>query len=552
MTARDRLVDADAVARLHRRDVTLFSQDPKVQEAVANRLGWTALSKIGREVLPRIQALAEQAAAERVTDIALLGMGGSSLASLVISQVLGGSAATMHVLDTTSPVTVGRALEKLDPARTLYLVASKSGGTIEPNALYAIFRERADSKLGRVAAGKRFIAITDPGTSLEKLAIAEGFRAVVQAPGPVGGRFSALTTFGLLPAALVGADVALMLDRAHTAEEAAASSPEENPAVELAAFIADSRDEGADKLTVVAPAQLRTFGLWVEQLVAESLGKRGMGVVPVVELADTPRGYGRDRAIVVVRMTGDTRLAEWAQSQRGLHPVYEIVFDDVYDIAEEFVRWEYSVALTGFLLGINPFDEPNVAEAKAATAGVMDGSVSAPKPQGAADSVTITFAGGLQAPGHPERTPATAMGHAVAALEEGDYLVLLTYLPDDDALLAPLTEVVPSIAAETGAAVCLEIGPRYLHSTGQLHKGGPNKGVFILLTTQDRTDIAVPGQEWGLGNLYRAQAEGDLVTLASHDRRVLRLDLHDASPEAVETLAGALADGAGVIRVSRS
>ncbi|HSK47255.1 MAG TPA: hypothetical protein VLA05_04520 [Coriobacteriia bacterium] len=548
MAARDRLVDADAVARLHRRDVTLFSQDPKVQETVADRLGWTELSKVGREVLPRIQALAEQAAKEGVTDVALLGMGGSSLASLVISRVLGGRGATMHVLDTTSPITVRHALETLDPAKTLYLVASKSGGTIEPNTLYSIFREKADAKLGRAAAGKRFIAITDPGTSLEALAVDQGFRAVVQAPGSVGGRFSALTTFGLLPAALVGADVAVMLDRAATAERACASSPEENPAVELAAFIADSRDEGADKLTVVAPEQLRTFGLWVEQLVAESLGKHGMGVVPVVELADTPRGYGPDRAIVVVRMTGDTRLAEWAQSQRGRHPVYEIVFDDAYDIAEEFVRWEYAVALTGFLLGINPFDEPNVAEAKAATAGVMDGSVSAPAPQGAADSVMVTFAGGLEAPGHPERTPATAIGHAVAALEEGDYLVLLAYLPDDEALLAPLTVVVPSVAAETGAAVCLEVGPRYLHSTGQLHKGGPNNGVFILITTQDRTDMPVPGQEWGLGNLYRAQAEGDLVTLASHDRRVLRLDLPDASRETVEKLAGALADGAGVVR----
>jgi len=548
MPARDRLLEADAVARLSRRDVTLFSDDPDVQRTVAGRLGWISLAAPGRQVLGRITALAEEAKAGGLTDVVLLGMGGSSLASLVISRVVGIGDTNLHVLDTTSPITVRDTLDAIDPARTLYLVASKSGGTIEPNTLYAIFRAHADAALGRTLAGRRFIALTDPGTVLERLARDEGFRAIVQTPPDVGGRFSALTPFGLVPAALIGADPARMLDRAEAAEKACAASYEENPAVELAAFICDAHEGGADKLTVVAGPDLRSFGLWTEQLVAESLGKQGKGVIPVVELSDEPGGYGADRAVVVVRMTGDARLAGWAQSQRGRHPVYEIVLDDSFDIAEEFVRWEYAVALCGFLFGLNPFDEPNVAEAKAATSGVLDGSVSAPRPQVAAQSVAMTFAGGLPDPGHPERTPATAVGHAIAALQAGDYLAVLAFLPDSERLLAPLHAVVPAVSAESGAAVCLEVGPRYLHSTGQLHKGGPDSGVFILVTTQDGTDVSVPGQQWSLRELHSAQAEGDLVTLAAHGRRVLRLDLPDASARSIELLAAALADGAGVVR----
>lgn len=548
MPALDRLLEADALARLARRDVTLFSDERDVQVAVAGRLGWTSLAEPGLQALESIEALAQEANASGVGDVVLLGMGGSSLAALVISQVLGTGEVTLHVLDTTSPITVRETMDAIDPGRTLYLVASKSGGTIEPNTLYAIFRAHADEVLGRSAAGQRFIAITDPGTVLEQLAGEDGFRATVHTPPDVGGRFSALTPFGLVPAALIGADLSLMLERAEAAEKACNTSHEENPAVELAAFVCDAHEAGADKLTVVASPDLRSFGLWTEQLVAESLGKNGRGVVPVVELSDEPRGYGADRAVVVVRMTADARLAEWAQSQRGRHPVYEIVLDDTYDIAEEFVRWEYAVALSGFLLGCNPFDEPNVAEAKATTSGVLDGSISAPSPQGAADSVALTFAGGLPSPGHPERTPATAVGHAIAALEAGDYLAILAYLPNGESLLAPIHAVVPAVSATSGAAVCLEVGPRYLHSTGQLHKGGPNSGVFILVTTQDAADVKVPGQDWSLRKLYSAQAEGDLVTLAAHDRRVLRLDLPDASERSIEILAAALADGAGVVR----
>ncbi len=546
MSARDRLIEADAVRRLQAHDTTLYTDEPAVAAAVGNRLGWTHLSQVPPETLSGIERIAAMAAEEGVTDVALLGMGGSSLAALVIGAVLGGNGARLRVLDTVSPVTVRKALDELDPGRTLYLVASKSGGTIEPNTLYAIFRAAAEETLG-AAAGQRFIAITDPGTSLEALAARDGFRETIFAPALVGGRFSALTVFGLLPAALVGADVRRMVERAATAEDKCAASPEENPAVELASFMADAHADGSDKLTMVTSPELRTFGLWVEQLVAESLGKHGTGIVPVVELADDPRGYGPDRAVVVVRMTGDAKLAEWAQSQRGRHPVYEIVFDDPYDIAEEFVRWEYATALTGYLLGVNPFDEPNVAEAKSATMKVLEGAGQAPTPQLAVDGVELTFAGGLVEPDHPERTVATAVGHALGSLAAREYIAVLAYLPDDDALLAPLTKAVPQLSATMMAAVCLERGPRYLHSTGQLHKGGPDTGSFLLVTTRDDADVDVPGKDWTLRDLHLAQAEGDLVTLAAHGRPVLRLDLPDASAESVRMLATALLDAGGVV-----
>lgn len=551
MAAIDRLNELDAVARLRARDASLYSDDPAVQADVTNRLGWTDLAAEATDVRPLVDQLTAQVA-ESLTDVVLLGMGGSSLASLVIGSVLSEASARLHVLDTVSPVTVGSVLDAVVPATTIALVSSKSGGTIEPNALYAVFRAHFDSALGREAAGARFVAITDPGSSLEELAVRDGFRATIPAPPTVGGRFSALTTFGLVPAALIGADLDRLLESGRTMEQACAETTDiaENPAVELATFIADSRDAGRDKLTIVASRRFAKFGLWVEQLVAESLGKHGTGVVPIVELATgTPSGYGSDRAVVVLRENGDERLAQWAQAQRGALPIHEILVGDEYGIGGEFVRWEYAVALCGVLLGVNPFDEPNVAEAKAATAAVLEGGAAPIAMQVRFDDETeVTFAGALDQPDHHEHTLATALGHAIAALDDGDYLAILAYLPDDEALQRPLREAIPKMAAATGAAVALETGPRYLHSTGQLHKGGPNTGVFIVVSNDDAADIPVPGKSWGLKALHRAQADGDLATLTAHERRAIRVDLPDASADTVERFAGALLDAAGVVR----
>lgn len=529
MSARDRLVQLDAVNRLRARDASLFAEDPAVQLEVSDNLGWTELAADAAGAMPLLERIASDARSEGFSDVVLLGMGGSSLASLVTGSVMGGAEdVRLHVLDTTSPVTVRHVLEATYPATTIHIVASKSGTTIEPLSLYSVFRDAADDALGREAAGQRFIAITDPGTALEAQAHAEGFRAVVAAPATVGGRYSALSVFGLLPALLAGIDVDTLLRRARSMEASCALPVDDNPAAALAIFAADALSDDRDKLTLVASPGLATFGLWVEQLVAESLGKNGTGIVPVVELsADKPYGYGPDRAIVSIRFEADDRLTEWSGQWSAHFPVHEIVVRDGGDVGAEFVRWEHAVALMGPLLGVNPFGQPNVAAAKAATATVLE-----------EESVATD---------QPSRDIDAVAGEAISALRADDYLGILAYLPDDSQTLEPLTSLVPRLAAELNSAVTFELGPRYLHSTGQLHKGGPNTGVFLLVTTGDRRDVEVPGRSWGLRTLHAAQALGDFLTLGAAGRRVYRVQLPDADEESVRRLANALARAAGVV-----
>jgi glucose-6-phosphate isomerase len=549
MGALARLIAQDAINRLREHDATLFASDAEGIALAETSLGWTDLAECAKS-MPDIRRRAIGDLGDSVTDIVLLGMGGSSLATLVISEVLADAThRRIHVLDTTAPLTVAKATCDLDPKTTFYIVASKSGGTIEPMTLYAIFRDVADEELGRDDAGGRFIAVTDPGTSLETLGAAEHFHAVFHGVATIGGRFSALSAFGLVPAALLGIDTDLLVERARNMERACSLPAEENPAALLAAFVADQAAAGRNKLTVVSSPQLTSFGLWAEQLVAESLGKEGKGVVPVVELADDmPQGYGPDRAIVVVRLKDDERLAEWVPLLERVAPVLELTLHDGYDIGAEFVRWEYAVALLGVLFGVNPFGQPNVAAAKEATSAVLDGVLHAPAEQATTnDGVALTFAGGLASPGHADVSVAAALGHALAALRAGDFLGVLAYLPDDPELLAPLMRSVPKVSAALGAAVTLELGPRYLHSTGQFHKGGPDIGVYVLVTTRDHADIQVPGREWTLRDLHLAQAEGDLSTLAAAGRRILRVDLPDAGRDTIARFVRALEDAAGVV-----
>jgi len=551
MNALARLADLDAAARLRAHDATLFGPDDADVELAARSLGWTRLAKTSAETLVQIRTLANNIVEKGLTDVVLLGMGGSSLAALVLGEVLGlASDVRLHVLDTTSPRTVDGLIATLDPSTTVFLVASKSGGTVEPNSLYAIFREVVNGALGAEEGGRRFVALTDPGSPLEAVAANGGFSALVSTPETVGGRFSALTPFGLVPAQLLGIDTAELLRRAANTEAACDLPPAENPAALLAAFVGDALDDGRDKLTLLTSKPLRSFGLWVEQLVAESLGKQGTGVVPVVELSDEyPMGYSADRALVVVRLASDERLAEWAHKLGSAFPVHELVLQDGYDLGVQFVLWEHAVALLGPLLGVNPFGQPNVQAAKDATNAVLAGTLSAPEPTACAtDGTALAYVGSLPSPGHVEPSLATALGHVLAALRPGDYLAILAYLPYDDAALEPLVSATPKVSTATGAAVTLEIGPRYLHSTGQMHKGGPNTGVFIVLTTRDAADTPVPGRPWTLRTLFRAQAEGDIATLASAGRRVLHADIPGSGAEAISAFADALLDAAAVVR----
>ena len=543
MAARERLIEADAVRRLRDRDASLFSSDLDQRIPIMQRLGWTDLAEKATGRIPLLTALAEAIAAEGATDILLLGIGGSSLAPLVMSRIIGSAPGfpRLHVLDTTSPVQITELLRSLDPASTYVVVASKSGTTIEPLSLYAIVRAWFEEHgLDKQAIGRRIVVITDPGSPLEKLRQRDLLRTTLTAPATVGGRYSALSLFGLAPAALVGIHLQSLVLRAQAMEAACALPVDENPGALLAAWMADAWEAGRDKLTLVTSEGYTSFGLWAEQLVAESLGKDGIGIVPVIETAPAaPGAYGSDRAFVVLRLGDDTVLADWSRAMAALHPVFELTVTDVFDIGAEFVRWEYAVALAGVLLGVNPFDELAVTEAKQATSTILDGGAS-DVPVATADvgGTWVTCAGGLVCERPSSRLE--AISTALAAMQPDDYLTLLVYAPDDPERLESLADACATVAHATGHAVCLELGPRYLHSTGQLHKGGPNTGVFILVTARDRVDIPIPGKPFGLAALHRAQAEGDLVTLTRHGRRVLRLDLPSTDPAVLAALADEL------------
>ncbi len=540
MDALNRLVEADVVNRLADRDSSLYTDSIDGRIPIMQRLGWNDLAQKapGRFVL--LANLAHAIVEEGATDLVLLGMGGSSLAPLVLSRAIGPveGMPRLHVLDTTSPVAVSRLLAKLDPAGTFVLVSSKSGTTIEPMSLYAIFRVWLEETLPRPVAGRHCFVITDPGTPLEKLRQRDLMRVTLSAPPTVGGRFSALSMFGLAPAALTGIDLETLIAPAAAMETACRQPAAENPGALLAAWMTDAYDAGHDKLTIVTSAQLAPFGLWVEQLVAESLGKEGRGIVPVIEYDPTiPSGYSDDRAVVVLRLAHDEALAAWSRDVAATSPVFELTARDAYDLSAEFVRWEHAVAFTGFLQGVNPFNEPNVAEAKNATNEILSGTTTVPPATQDFDGTWITYAGGLGAPATAPSSRVNALRGLLGTAGPGDYVTVLAYLPDDESVLGPLHRAAKTVSDETGRAVCVELGPRYLHSTGQLHKGGPNTGVFLLVTARDRVDIEIPGEKFGLAALHRAQAEGDLVTLAAHGRRVMRVDLPSSEHGSVSALA---------------
>lgn len=546
MGGMERLTAQDAVRRLRDRDASLFSEDLDMRIPIVQRLGWTDLAEKAPGRLPLLESLKDALSAEGATDLLLLGMGGSSLAPLVISRVIGSAEGfpRLHVLDTTSPVQIAELLAGLDREHTYVLISSKSGTTIEPLSLYAVLHAWfTEGGMDRQEIGRRCIVITDPGSPLEKLRQRDLMRMTLSAPATVGGRYSAMSMFGLAPSALIGVHLPSLITRAQAMEAACSARPAENPAALLAGWIADSWEAGRDKLTIVASERFRPFGLWVEQLVAESLGKSGKGVVPVIEHQPSRlSGYGKDRAVVVIRFDDDADLAAWSRDVAEDHPVFELTVTDVFDVAAEFVRWEYAIALTGVLMGVNPFDEPAVAEAKAATDEILGGGAQSVPPAGLdIDGTWVTYAGALEAPGQAPADRIAALAAAVQTAGDRDYLAFLVYAPDDEARLRPLRGACARLSRASGRAVCLEIGPRYLHSTGQLHKGGPDNGIFIIVTARDRADFPVPGRRFSLSALHRAQAEGDLVTLARHNRRVMRLDLPSTDAAVLTSLAADIA-----------
>jgi glucose-6-phosphate isomerase len=485
------LRDAHAVRRLWERDHTLWQDDPT---EVTDRLGWLDLPEDARGRLAELEDVARGAADAGCTHALVLGMGGSSLFPLVLAETFAGSRLELRVLDSVDPAAIRAAERSLPLDRTFVVASSKSGTTVETRTLLAHTWEV-------IGDGGRFAVVTDPGTPLEELAEELGFAAAVQAPSDVGGRYSALTPFGLLPAALLGVDLGALLDRAAGMADACRSQdPRENPGAELAAIIGGAARSGRDKLTLVLPDRISTFGAWVEQLVAESTGKEGVGVLPVVgEPVGPPEAYGTDRLFVAY---GDVPgLDELAGAG---HPVVRIPLDgDPLALGAEVVRWEVTTALLGALLGINPFDQPDVEAAKRAAKELLAGGV----PEG-------------------ERG---RFGDLVTTLRPGDYLAILAYVPPDAPVVDELERVRAGLRDRYRVAVTLGVGPRYLHSTGQLHKGGPDTGVFAMVIGEDEEDLPIPGEDHGFATLKRAQAAGDLHALREAGRRAELVELDDLS-----------------------
>jgi glucose-6-phosphate isomerase len=546
---------AQAAAGLFRRDPATWSVDVTVQRAIANRLGWLTAPLQMLEQVDRMTATAVAARDQGITDVVLLGMGGSSLAPEVMRSILPGDGIwpRLHMLDSTDPAAI-HAVATI-PETTLFILASKSGTTIEPSSLAAFFRDVLERN-GVPRWAQHFIAITDEGTPLETRAHIEHFREIYVNPSDIGGRYSALSFFGLVPAALMGRNVLELLTWGVAMLDEAQETPDvmENPAVALGLFMAAGAAAGRDKLTLVTPPALESFGLWVEQLVAESTGKRGVGIVPIAgESLGEPGVYGDDRLFVRLRVPSDPDEERRDRAMDALAgaPVMTIAFPEPEALGAEFARWEIATAVAGVLLGINPFDEPNVKQAKDATNALLDrykvdGRLPmAPATNRTADGVTLTLSSAAR-----QQLGATDPEAVLTLLASHDYAAVLAYLGPDPDLAAVLYRFRMSIRDRSRHATMAGYGPRYLHSTGQLHKGGPKPGVFVLITATAAVDIDIPGEPFSFGTLELAQGLGDFQSLDSAGRRAIHIHLPGPDPRVLERTLGALADQ-GLSRTAR-
>ena len=531
-----RLDSAQFASSLWSRRLDVWTADPAVRQLIANRLGWLTALDFVTPLVPRMRAFADSVTQSGFTDIVLLGMGGSSLAPEVLRQVLCAPDRTprFRVLDSVDPDAVRTAMARAKD--TLFVLASKSGSTIEPNVMAEEAKRRVIAD-GHADWEKRFIAITDPDTALHKRAVSEGFRDVFVNPPDIGGRYSALSLFGMVPAALMGLDIDALLARARAMEQACrVERASENPGLALGALMGAGALSGRDKLTLWVPPQLQSLGLWVEQLVAESTGKHGKGVVPITgEPPDLK--LGDDRVVVGVSVG--------AQKAPGVDrlgveevPHASLEMPDLVSLGAEFLRWEVATATAGLLLDINPFDEPNVQQAKDATRVLLDQyqqqrQLPFPESHGSSNGARLTLTEpAVEALGG---NPADAFLRVAKA---GDYIALLAYLPSDDPRWEQALHAFrQAIATRSAKATSVGFGPRYLHSTGQLHKGGAANGVFIIITADATEDLAIPGAPYSFGVLETAQALGDFQSLDRTARRGLLVRLSKRDVDQFERVA---------------
>lgn len=489
-SALEELQEAGAVERIWSRDHTLWQEDP---QGVADRLGWLHAPEEMRGQVDRLRSFAREVREDGITHVLWSGMGGSSLFAGVLRDTFGSGAdgLDLRVIDSSDPAAVRRATDELPEDATLYCFASKSGTTLETRSHMAHFWKRVERP-------DRFVAVTDRGTRLDEIAVERDFRAVFRNNPEIGGRYSALSFFGLLPAALLGVDVAVLLDRAGNMK--AALSPcvpgPDNPGLQLAAVLGAAVRRGRDKCTLLPDQAIASFGGWLEQLLAESTGKEGTGALPFVEPSPGEVGvYGDDR--LFVRLGDGPAVGPLRQAG---HPVLELDLADPYDLGAEVLRWEFGVALAGVLLGINAFDQPDVEAAKSAARRALE--------EGAGDIPTEDPEGLLR-----EAKPGES------------YVVVQVYADPDAAALEEVSRVATGLRDRLRVATSVQVGPRYLHSTGQLHKGGPPTGIFLQVVTDDDGDVEIPGQRFGFSELKRAQAAGDYRALRERGLPVARVTM---------------------------
>ncbi|MDR0888400.1 MAG: hypothetical protein LBM21_00710 [Coriobacteriales bacterium] len=555
-TCLDELLAVKAPSRIGAKDSTLYAQIPGAQDFASKFMGWADLASDPPFSLNELKAVADGIKLEGLNAVVLIGQGGSSQAPMTITKLnevalCGNPEVEFRTMDSLSPVFVNHILGSSDPAHTLYIVSSKSGSTLEPLSLEKVAWQYVTGHLGTEGAAKRFVAITDPGSGLEAMAHEKGYRFVLPGCVDVGGRFSALSVFALFPAALVGIDLVGVQQAAADMQARCTQDTADNPAAELAAFLYGNYLAGRDKLSLVMPSTGQVFGLWLEQIIAESLGKDGKGILPNVEVDASILALPHDDRCAITYDVG--RVKGFGESvshfDKGT-PVKNFSLCSIDDVFAQFVLWEYAIAFLGLLMQTDPFDQPDVEDTKKRVRELLANPHA--KKTAADDYLQIDMSsddyiktvrisnallesdcGNGAAAGADE-----ALRSLLSSIKHGDYFSLNAFLPFRGyGRREALERIRNRVASRLGAAACLEIGPRYLHSTGQLHKGGPNTGVFLYISAGEDNDISVPGEDFTLGALATTQARGDFEALCSRGRRAVAVHLASNGSETLSRFA---------------
>lgn len=527
-------VAENVVERIWRKDASLWKSDDESAKIISNSLGWLTVADEMLGVVDELTAFVDSVRSSGFQQVMVCGMGGSSLCPEVLARTFGPQDGfpELLVLDSTDPDVIADFAGRIDIERCLFVIASKSGSTTEPNVFYKYWYDEVSKR--RENPGENFVAITDPGSPLVDTATELKFRRTFLNQPDIGGRYSALSYFGMVPAALMGIDIRRFLERAKQAK-----SDAEGPGLHLGAILGEFANAGRDKLTLVIDPSLATLGLWIEQLIAESTGKEGKGILPVNgEVLGGPEVYGQDRLFVSISLgavSDETRVRLNSLGSAG-HPIVFRELADIYDLGAEFFVWEFATATAGWRMGINPFDQPNVQEAKDATKELLTsferrGQLE-PRSEIAKDDL-ITLYGAEES---RAKSVAEALRAHLGTIKPGDYIAFLNYIEETPDIDDKFQRLRTHLRDATKCAVTIGYGPRFLHSTGQLHKGGPDTGVFFQIIANDKSDFAVPGEPYTFSILKQAQALGDFRALAKRGRRVIGIDLGDDTLSALDRL----------------